>query len=530
MNTSVAVIGCGYWGRNLVRNFAATGALAAVSDSNDEVASRLAAEHGVPARDYAAVLADPAIVAVAIATPAESHARMVEDALLAGKHVFVEKPLALKVADAERLTRLADQRGRILMVGHLLQYHPAFLTLKSMCEKGDLGRIRYVYSNRLNLGKFRTEENILWSFAPHDISMILALLPDQLESVSAVGHCYLHKAVADVTTTHMTFASGQAAHIHVSWLHPFKEQRLVVIGDSAMAVFDDRLGWDSKLSIYPHQVKWKDNVPEPAQGECRPVPLDPAEPLKLECQSFVDCVAAGIQPRTDGAEGLRVLRVLDAAQRSMETGQTVSFVAPAEAPPRDYFVHPTAEVDTPAKVGAGTKIWHFSHVLQGSTIGTKCNIGQNVVIGPDAVVGNNCKIQNNVSVYTGVTLEDGVFCGPSMVFTNVVNPRAEIERKSEYRPTLVKRGATIGANATVVCGHTVGRYALIGAGAVVTRDVPDHALMVGNPARRLGWVCRCGIRLADGAWTETTCPSCGETYRRDTDRDFVSPVQPERAQ
>lgn len=491
------------------------GALAAVSDRSAETAARIAAEFKVAACGFTEILSNPAIAAVVIAAPAEQHSDLAREALLAGKHVFVEKPLALKVADAEMLVALAAERGLTLMVGHLLQYHPAFLKIKELCDNGELGRLRYVYSNRLNLGKFRTEENILWSFAPHDISMILSLMPDQLESVEAVGHCYLHKSIADVTTTHLTFATGQAAHIHVSWLHPFKEQRLVVVGETGMAVFDDRLDWGSKLSFYPHQVKWKDNVPEPAQGECRPLPLDPAEPLKLECQHFLDCVRTGAKPRTDGAEGLRVLRVLDAAQVSMETGKRVE-MGRVEAPPpvRDYFLHETAVVDLPSEVGAGTKIWHFSHILKGSRLGTKVNIGQNVVVGPDAVIGNNCKIQNNVSVYTGVTLEDGVFCGPSMVFTNVINPRAEIERKSEYRPTLVKRGATIGANATIVCGHTVGRYALVGAGAVVTRDVPDYALVVGNPARVIGHVCSCGGRLADGDWSHATCPDCGASYSR----------------
>lgn len=178
----------------------------------------------------------------------------------------------------------------------------------------------------------------------------------------------------------------------------------------------------------------------------------------------------------------------------------------------NYFVHPTSIVDKNVKIGKGTKIWLFSHILSNSTIGENCNIGQNVMIGPDVKIGNRCKIQNNVSVYPGVTLEDEVFCGPSCVFTNVINPRAFIERKDEFRPTLVKKGASIGANATIVCGHTIGRYALIGAGAVITRDVPDYALMVGVPARQIGWVCRCGTTLKSSAKT-LNCPSCGNSYQ-----------------
>jgi UDP-2-acetamido-3-amino-2,3-dideoxy-glucuronate N-acetyltransferase len=176
-----------------------------------------------------------------------------------------------------------------------------------------------------------------------------------------------------------------------------------------------------------------------------------------------------------------------------------------------YFVHESSYVDQPCQIGEGTKIWHFSHVMKNSVIGKRCNIGQNVVVSPDVRMGDNCKIQNNVSLYTGVVLEDDVFCGPSMVFTNVVNPRSAVSRKDEYKETLVKRGASIGANATIVCGHTVGQYAFIGAGAVVTRDVPDFALMVGNPARRTGWMCRCGIKL-DVSGASTTCATCGTKY------------------
>ena len=172
--------------------------------------------------------------------------------------------------------------------------------------------------------------------------------------------------------------------------------------------------------------------------------------------------------------------------------------------------HPSSIVDDNVVIGDNTKIWHFSHVLSGSKIGQKCNIGQNVVIGPDVIIGNGCKIQNNVSVYKGVTLEDEVFCGPSMVFTNIINPRAAIRRMDEVRPTLVKKGASIGANATIVCGTTIGSYAFIGAGAVVIKDIPDHALVMGNPARQTAWMCECGIRLNDKGF----CPACGKEYRQ----------------
>ena len=184
----------------------------------------------------------------------------------------------------------------------------------------------------------------------------------------------------------------------------------------------------------------------------------------------------------------------------------------------NYFVHESAYVDLPCEIGAGTRIWHFSHVMKDCRIGERCNIGQNVVISPQVTIGNNVKIQNNVSVYTGCILEDDVFCGPSMVFTNVINPRSHVVRRDEYKTTLVRTGASIGANSTIVCGVTIGRYAFVGAGAVVTRDVPDYALIYGNPAKQRGWVCACGVKLTFGNATQPEtirCRSCGLEYRRD---------------
>jgi len=519
---NIAVIGSGYWGKNLVRNYHNLGALKLVCDKNETVLAAFQDQY--PGIETCMALSDVLsrddIAGIAIATPAETHYQIAREALWAGKHVYVEKPLVLDEVEGEELITLARDKGRVLMVGHLLQYHPIFVRLKEMARSGELGRINYIYSNRLNLGKIRREENILWSFAPHDISMILSLAGEAPENVTATGGYFLHKKIADVTTTHMEFPSGLQAHIFVSWLHPFKEQKLVVVGDKKMAVFDDTLPWPDKLLLYPHQITWKDNQPVPVKGEPERPDIPQDEPLKLECLHFMDCMAKGCAPITDGSEGLQVLRVLNAAQRCLDDGPRAAAApapptpskpaAPPPQAPAGVFIHETAVIDKDCEIGTGTKIWHFTHVLSNSRIGENCNIGQNVVIGPDVTIGNTCKFQNNVSVYKGVTLEDGVFCGPSMVFTNIYNPRAELRKMDQVRPTLVKHGASLGANCTIVCGNTIGRYAFVGAGAVVTRNVPDHALVVGNPARAIGWACTCGERLAD----DLTCLACGKTFTK----------------
>lgn len=510
----VALLGCGYWGKNIARVLHQLGALSHICD-RDAAAGIVAEELGVPwSPDAADILSSPGIEAVAVATPAATHYSAVKAALGAGKHVFVEKPLALKTDQAFELGLLAERSELTLMVGHLLRYHPAFLSMSSLVRGGEIGKLRYIYSNRLNMGKLRKEENVLWSLAPHDISMILALVDEAPTGVAAWGHAYLQESIPDFTIAHLQFDGQVRAHVNVSWLNPFKEQKLVAIGDSGMMVFDDTQAGPGKLLLFRHGVDWRDGAPVAVKGEAEPIPFVQVEPLVSEMAHFLECVAQRRRPRTDQWEGARVLAVLSAAQASMNAGgRPVEVVtadpdAGASSPP-PFFVHSTAVVDAGVEIGEGTKIWHFSHVLRSSRIGKHCSIGQNVMIGPDVSIGNGCKIQNNVSLYNGVTLEDDVFCGPSMVFTNVLTPRAHVERKSEFAPTLVRRGATIGANATIVCGTTIGRYAMVGAGAVVTRDVPDHALLVGNPARQIGWVSASGERLGP----DLVCPRTGKRYR-----------------
>ena len=315
MAVRVGVVGCGYWGRNLVRVFHELGVLCAVCDVDVALATEFSSEYSVPSLEWAEILEDSSIDAVAIATPAEVHSTQALQSLQADKHVFVEKPLALHSYEAEEIIALANQGERVLMVGHLLQYHPAFLALRDLTEAGKLGRLQYIYSNRLHFGKVRREENVFWSFAPHDISMILSLTGEMPNSISAKGASYLHKVIADVTNTYLTFPSGVNAHIFVSWLHPFKEQKLIVVGSEGMAVFDDMKDWGEKLQLYPHRIGWREGLPEPEKGAAEAVSIQQGEPLKIEVQHFVDCVSDGSTPRTNGDEALRVLQILEETER-----------------------------------------------------------------------------------------------------------------------------------------------------------------------------------------------------------------------
>ncbi len=515
----VAVIGMGGWGKNLVRNFNDLGALKLICDTDPN--REKTAHEQYPDVDFTSdvddVLANDAIDGVVIAAPAVEHYTIAKKALLADKDTYIEKPLALSVENGRELVELADKQNRILMVGHILQYHPAVIKLKQLIDDGDLGKIQYIYSNRLNMGKIRTEENILWSFAPHDISVIQSLVGDEVEveNLSCRGSEYVSRGVADVTLSEFLFANGVRAHIFVSWLHPFKEQRMVIIGSEKMIVFEDTA--THKLVEYPHRVEWKKHIPTAVKGEGIPVEFDVLEPLKNECRQFLNSMDTRKPPLTDGREGLRVLRILSALQSSLEQGGSrvnLNELPVPEKPKRDYFVHETAVVDDPADIGEGTKIWHYSHVMKHAKIGRKCVFGQNCNVDGNVVIGDGVKVQNNVSIYTGTIIEDFVFLGPSAVLTNVTNPRSEINRHKLYERTYLRRGCSIGANATIVCGVDIGRYAFIGSGAVVTKDVPDYAMMVGVPAKQVGWVSRHGLPMKDpdenGVYT---CPESGLKYK-----------------
>lgn len=321
-------VGLGYWGPNLLRNFngLAQARVKACCDLDEAALRRVGGQYpGMTiTTDYGELLSDPEIEAVIVTAPTPAHYELAKAALLTGRHVFVEKPIVLAVSEAEDLAALAEARGRVLMVGHLLMYHPAVARLKQMVDGGELGEVYYLYASRLNLGQVRRSENAMWSLAPHDISVALHLLGEEPEAVAAQGLTYLQPGIPDTVFLTLRFASGRAAHIHVSWLDPHKVRRITVVGSQKMAVFDD-VDSTEKLRIYDKGVQRPayDSYGDSLSlrfGDISIPRIDMREPLRLECQHFIDCIVNGQTPLSDGRNGLQVLRVLDAGQRSLERG------------------------------------------------------------------------------------------------------------------------------------------------------------------------------------------------------------------
>ncbi len=523
MSKQVCVVGAGRWGMNHVRALKGLNCLAAVVDPNPDVRAQITADHpSIPTfNDLDGALA-AGFDGYTIATPAETHFELARRILQSPAPVLVEKPLTLNSTDARTLKSLAEENKVNLMVGHVLLFHPAVRRIKEMIDTGKIGKLQYLYSNRLNLGTVRTEENILWSFAPHDISIFQYFIGRTPLEVFSRGGAFVQPRIHDSTLTVLTYPDNIVGHIFVSWLHPFKEHRLVVIGSKGMLSFEDSAA-DKCIRYYEKGIDWVRGEPIKRDGPTERIAYEDQMPLTEELRYFVGHLDGAPVEIARADTAVAVLEILERAGQSLHSGEAIKLdhnrssnghANPVSNEDQPYFVHPSSFVDEHVTIGEGTKIWHYSHIQSGAKIGREVSIGQNVNVGNRVQIGNHVKIQNNVSVYEGVELEDYVFCGPSMVFTNILDPRCKHpQRGSEhYRKTLVKYGASIGANATILCGNTLGRHAMIAAGAVVTSDVPNYALMVGIPARQKGWACECGQVLSDFK-SEIKCPRCALTYR-----------------
>lgn len=483
MSINLGLIGGGYWGKNLIREFNACGVLHTICEINESV-NKLYAEQYPSINittQWTDILTNTDITAVCISLPADMHYQFAKDALLHNKDVYVEKPITLNVNEAEELIELAKKHNKIIMVGHLLHYHPCIIKMKELIQNEEIGKIKNIISNRLNLGLFRTQENVLWSFAPHDISVILSLCNDKMpDEIQCNGKSVLTKNIHDITNTIMIYKNEDIyININVNWLNPFKEQKLTIIGENGMIVFDDVLEND-KLKIFKNYILWNDKTPTPVKTKSISITIDDYEsPLLKECKHFIDCCITRKVPITSGEEGLRVLQVLQKSQESLEHDGSI-----VRIPKSQYYAHDTAIIDNGATIGDDTKIWHFTHVCKTGMVGNNCNIGQGCYIA--GILGNNCKVQNGVNLYLGVECEDNVFLAGGVTFTNDRNPRCEYPKHGAYVKTLIKHGSSIGANSTIVCGVVLGKYCFVGAGAVVTHNVPPFAVVVGNPARQIG--------------------------------------------
>lgn len=515
MSKNICVIGGGRWGKNHIRTLNKLGFLGGIVEKDAQ--NRISLQEEFPDVLYfndAAEAVKHGFDGFTIATPAETHFPIAEYLIQNKQHVLVEKPFTLTLSDAQKLKALADQNNVNVMVGHVLLFHPAIRKIKELLISGKIGKLEYIYSNRLNLGTVRTEENILWSFAPHDIAIFQYFVEALPEEILCRGGAFVQPQIQDTTMTMLRYPENIVGHIFVSWLHPFKEQRLVVIGSKGMLSFEDS-SEEKELYFYEKGIDWVQGEPIKRDGPTEVIPYDTMMPLTEEIKYFVNCLDGKTVEIADSQNAVDVLEILEKATQSLMENTSVQIKSHEKSKNTDgdYFVHPTSMVDDNVQIGKGTKIWHYSHVQPGSKIGENCTMGQNVNIANNVTIGNFVKIQNNVSVYEGVELEDYVFCGPSMVFTNIMQPRCEFpQRGSEfYLKTLVKKSASLGANATIVCGTTIGQYAFVGAGSVVTKDVPDFALVVGNPAKFHSWVCMCGHKLVFNN-DQTVCSHCGRSY------------------
>ena len=521
--TRVGVIGAGHWGPNLIRNLHESGRsrVVAIGDRDARRLERIAARYPdvscVPTAD--AVLERDDLDAVVIATPTSTHHAFARAALERGLHVFVEKPLARTVAEAEDLVALAARAGRVLLVGHVFLFNEGVRAVKERIDAGSLGNVQYVQSVRSNLGPVRTDVSALWDLAAHDVSIFGFWLGGPPLRATGKGAVYLNPGIEDVVFATLEYPGGVLANLHATWLSPRKVRQITVVGDRQMLVV--RRHGPRRAGARPRQGRHRPARRSAGGRQLRELSVvDPRRRRHDAARARGRAAARRVRAlprlhprrrdpgrRPGGGHRGRARPGRDralAAQRQRR-GRAVSV-----SPPRGVSVHPQALCESD-RIGPETRIWAFAHVMAGARIGARCNIGEAVFVESDVVIGDDVTVKNGVALYNGVTLDDETFVGPQAVFTNDLRPRSgRFKRPVEtFLPTPVARGATVGANATVLCGHAIGAWGMVAAGAVVVDDVAPHALVAGVPALRVAWVCMCAETLGE----DLRCGRCGREYR-----------------
>ncbi len=518
----IAIIGCGRLAKELIETFYDLGVLKIICDTNNNDLSwyKKHFDNLQTNTSYDEILDDNSITGVVIAHPFENHGDIARKALLARKHVYLCRPLVIVDKTKKELLSLAKKQKRIVMIGKNLHNYPVFPLLKEMVSSGELGTLKYIHANRLSTGTIKEDENILWSFSPQDISLIIGLAGQMPEFVAATGANFYHSNMADLTSSFMHFPTGLRAHIFVSWLHSEKEHKLVVVGDKKIAVFQDQKTPIQKLHIYPHQISWDTNIPVPQKSKAEIINIYPNELLKEDCDNFLQIINGQRDYADNGNEGKQVLDVLNASQLSINQDGKKIYLAQTLGKEKGYATSPI--FDPPQMEDRIGKIITLVDVKNSPRLEKHMvNNPFQKSIPPNSHKtemsflpfqrltqdGKGCRINNNISIYKDLILESELFNPSSQSFSATTQHFLANDPK-KVQLTIIKKGATLGANCTIARGKTIGEYAYVGAGAVVLEDVPAHALVVGNPAKIKGWLCRCGNRLRFSRDNKSSCASC----------------------
>lgn len=489
---AVGVVGCGYWGPNLARTFnqLPEASLVALCDKNWARLAHMRKLYGDTAAydDCLSMLGHPGLDAVVISTPLRSHHSLAKSSLLAGKHVFVEKPIASTSRECEELVAIAKESNLILMVGHTYLFSGAFEKIAEIIQSGDIGDICYINCQRLNLGLFQQDINVAWDLAPHDLSIILQIMGELPLTVNCQGNAHIFNGAQDVINMSLTFSNNRFATIQSSWLEPNKVRQMTFVGTRKMIVFNDIEPLE-KLRIYDVRVERPPYYDDLCKfqcsyhyGDCYIPRIDQCEPLVTMSKHFINCIINQQVPKSCGMKGHEIVRILEASDRSLaQCGASINM-----SPPNPL---PKAGVASDVRLGSEVYLHEFTN-LYGCTIRDQTRIGPFVEIQRGVQIGARCKISSHSFICEGVTLEDEVFIGHGVIFTNDLKPRATnskgVPKQTgdwECRPTIVKRGASIGSGSTILAGIIIGENAMIGAGSVVTKDVDPDTTVAGNPAR-----------------------------------------------